>query len=184
MNHAVTTRDAILEKCRQMVTTRGWSSISIRAVASSCDVSVGAIYNYFASKAELVLATVESVFEDVFRMPFEGSFESVTACIRWAYACMASGAQRYPGFFVSHAALFSDEDKVSGRSLMDHVWKHMHAHLLLAIECDPHIRQDAFDEHLSPQGLADLIFSQLVMDLMRGMKSPDTLLTLIERSLY
>ena len=43
---------------------------------------------------------------------------------------------------------------------------------------------DAFDEHLSPQGLADLIFSQLVMDLMRGMKSPDTLLTLIERSLY
>ena len=32
----------------------------------ACGVSVGCIYNYFASKTELLSATVESIWSDIF----------------------------------------------------------------------------------------------------------------------
>ena len=45
--------------------------ISIRSVAAACGVSVGSIYNYFQSKTDLVAATVESIWADIFHTPAE-----------------------------------------------------------------------------------------------------------------
>ena len=61
MNVVVTSREDILKNSLKLIQQQGWSSVSIRAVAAACGVSVGSIYNYFDSKAELVSATVESV---------------------------------------------------------------------------------------------------------------------------
>ncbi|MGN1368593.1 MAG: TetR/AcrR family transcriptional regulator [Aristaeellaceae bacterium] len=184
LNHPATTRAAILEKSRQLIMAQGWSAISIRTLAAACGVSVGAIYNYFPSKAELLLATVDAICTDIFRMPAEGGFDSITDCIRWAYGRMADGMARYPGFFVSHAAIFTGEERQQGRAVMLQAWQHMHDQLLRAIACDPRIRPDAFDAHLTRQGLTELIFSQLLMSLTLGPSEPDALIALVERSLY
>ena len=61
MNSAATSKDEILAKSRELVRQSGWSAVSIRSVAAACGVSVGCIYNYVDSKADLVGATVESV---------------------------------------------------------------------------------------------------------------------------
>lgn len=61
MNTIVTSKEEILKTSRELIQRQGWSAVSIRSVASACGVSVGSIYNYFESKAELVGATVESV---------------------------------------------------------------------------------------------------------------------------
>lgn len=163
---------------------KGWSAISIRALAAACGVSVGAIYNYFPSKAELLLATVDTICADIFRMPAEGGFDSITDCIRWAYARLADGLTRYPGFFVSHGTIFTGEDREQGRAMMHHAWQHMHDQLLRAMERDPRIRPDAFDARLTRQGMTELIFAQLLSRLTLGGCEPDMLLALVERCLY
>ena len=61
MNTIVTSKEEILKTSRALIQEQGWSAVSIRSVAAACGVSVGSIYNYFDSKAELVSATVESV---------------------------------------------------------------------------------------------------------------------------
>ena len=59
MNTVVTSKEQILQTSRELIRQQGWSTVSIRSVAAACGVSVGSIYNYFDSKAELVGATVE-----------------------------------------------------------------------------------------------------------------------------
>lgn len=88
MNKAVTTKEEILKIGRELIRQQGWAAINIRAVAAACSVSVGSIYNYFTSKADLVGAIVESVcmrFSIVQKMkPYFGTF----ACIAWLYQQM------------------------------------------------------------------------------------------------
>lgn len=59
MNTVVTSKEEILKTSRELIQQKGWSAVNIRSVAAACGVSVGSIYNYFGSKAELVGATVE-----------------------------------------------------------------------------------------------------------------------------
>ena len=96
MNTIVTSKELIQEQ--------GWSAVSIRSVAAACGVSVGSIYNYFDSKAELVSATVESVWREIFHRPEDAAvFQDVQACVIWMYERMAYGYERYPGFFTLHS---------------------------------------------------------------------------------
>ena len=60
MNTIVTSKEEILKNSRELIREKGWAAVSIRSVASACGVSVGSIYNYYDSKAELISATVES----------------------------------------------------------------------------------------------------------------------------
>ena len=62
MNTIVTSKEEILKNSRELIREKGWAAVSIRSVASACGVSVGSIYNYYDSKAELISATVESVW--------------------------------------------------------------------------------------------------------------------------
>ena len=59
MNNTVTSKDDILAASREIISREGLPAVSIRSVAAACGVSVGSIYNYFDSKAELVGAAVE-----------------------------------------------------------------------------------------------------------------------------
>ena len=86
MNTVVTSREDILQHSRQLIQRQGWGAVSIRTVAQACGVSVGSIYNYFGSKAELVGAVVESVWQEIFRLP-QGteSFADTAARVSWLY---------------------------------------------------------------------------------------------------
>ena len=58
MNTVVTSREDILQHSRQLIQRQGWGAVSIRTVAQACGVSVGSIYKYFCSNADLVGAVV------------------------------------------------------------------------------------------------------------------------------
>ena len=109
MNVVVTSREEILKNSLKLIQQQGWSSVSIRAVAAACGVSVGSIYNYFDSKAELVSATVESVWCEIFHRPDDAAvFQDTEACVAWMYERMAYGCKQYPGFFTLHSAFIAE----------------------------------------------------------------------------
>ena len=68
MNKSVTSRDKILEECKQIVIEDGLNGINIRKVASRCNTAVGSIYYYFPSKTALVTATIENIWFEIFHM--------------------------------------------------------------------------------------------------------------------
>ena len=66
MNKIVTSKEDILKASREIASKDGLQSINMRNVAKHCGVAVGSIYNYFPSKADLIIATVEDIWKSFF----------------------------------------------------------------------------------------------------------------------
>lgn len=146
MNTIVTSKEDILKNSRELIREKGWAAVSIRSVASACGVSVGSIYNYYDSKAELISATVESVWCEIFHRPQdEAVFQDVQTCVKWMYERMAYGCEQYPGFFTLHSLGFMQEDKADGKRHMQQIWHHILNGLCTVLQQDTKIRPDAFN---------------------------------------
>lgn len=182
MRTAVISREEILEASRRMLREKGWSAIHMRSVAAQCGVAVGSLYNYFSSKTELVAATVESVWEELFHMPEEERF---CCCVQWLYDSMREGNRRYPGFLTLHAMGFTTgEGKVEGRRMMERIQSRLRDSLCRVLREDRQVNQSVFDSRLTPEGFVELVFSMLLSALLRGEDSCEPLLAVIHRVLY
>ena len=185
MNTVVTSKDEILKASRELIRERGWSAISIRSVAAACGVSVGSIYNYFDSKSDLIGATVESVWCEIFRRPEDDAvFYDVQECITWIYARMAYGCERYPGFFTLHSLGFMRKEKDDGKRRMQQTWQHIFEGLCTVLKQDENIRRDAFNERFTAEKFADVLFSQMLSALLRQDYDPSAVLEIVRRTLY
>lgn len=69
MASSVISRDELLEEAYRIADAQGLSALSIHSLAQACHVSVGTIYNHFASKDKLTTATIELFFR---RSVFDG----------------------------------------------------------------------------------------------------------------
>ncbi len=185
MNTVVTSKEEILEASRELIRQQGWSAVNIRSVASACGVSIGSIYNYFDSKADLVGATVESVWHQIFQSPEDETiFQDTQACVIWMYERLAVGCEQYPGFFTLHSMSFIGEDKSDGKRRMQHTWEHIVDGLCSVLKRDPKIRSDAFSEQFTVEKFADVLFSLMLSALFRQDYDPSAVLEIIGRTLY
>lgn len=167
MNTVVTSREDILKASRTLVQEGTAEGISIRSVAAACGVSVGSIYNYFQSKTDLVAATVESIWADIFHTPAEDRVLcSLELYISWLFQRFQYGDKMYPGFFGLHALSFSEKEKKAGRQRMENLWHHIEMGLLQVIRKDKDIREAVFSETFTPKDFAHLIFMYMISSLV------------------
>lgn len=185
MNTIVTSKEEILKTSRELFRQQRWSAFSIRSVAAACGVSVGSIYNYFDSKAELVAAVVESIWCEIFHYPEDAAvFQDVQACITWMYKRIAYGCEQYPDFFTLHSLGFMQEDKSDGKRRMQQTWQHILAGLCSVLKQDVKIRADAFTEQFTVEEFADVLFSLMLSTLLRQDYDPSAVLEIVRRTLY
>lgn len=184
MNTIVTSREDILHSSRELIRRQGWEAVNIRSVAVACGVSVGSIYNYFSSKAELVGATVESIWHEIFHFPQEPTaFADTLACVSWLYERMRYGSEKYPGFFTLHALSFGPE-KADGKQRMYQTWDHVVRRLSSVLRQDPRVRPDAFQAHFTADQFAQVLFSLLLSALLRQDYDPSVVLEIVRRTIY
>lgn len=184
LNIVVTSREAILKECRKMVMEKGITAINMRSVAAACGVAVGSIYNYFPSKADLITASVEEVWKDIFHMSDKFEFEHITDCLEWIFYRIKEGCIKYPGFFTLHSMSFTAEDKEKGRKMMEKYFGHVKQNMKLILEKDHHIREDAFNEILTKDVFVDLMFSIITSMLLQNKDEIKPLLEMVSRSIY
>lgn len=182
MKPAATSKEEILTACRELIRHQS-GALNVREVAAACGVSVGTVYNYFGSKAELAAAAVESVWYDIFRCE-EGCFSNVEECIRWLFARLEYGNRQYPGFFTLHAAAFMPAGKTEGKARMTEAWAHMITMLCAVLRQDPGVRPDAFGKDFTPEELAGLLFSLLLAAPLQGCYDSTPAVRLTRRLLY
>ena len=185
MNTIVTSKEEILKTSRALIQEQGWSAVSIRSVAAACGVSVGSIYNYFDSKAELVSATVESVWREIFHRPEDAAvFQDVQACVIWMYERMAYGYEQYPGFFTHHALGFVQQDTDDGKQQMRQTWQHILDALCNVLRHDTKVRPDAFTEQFTPEQFAGILFSLMLSAVVQQNFDPSAVLEIVRRTIY
>ena len=185
MNPMATSKENILQISRKLIQQNGWAGVNIRSVAAACGVSVGCIYNYFESKTNLLSATVESIWNDIFHHPEdEAVFQDTLSCVRWMYKQLEYGCQRYPGFFTHHALGFVQQDTADGKQQMQRAWQHILDALCTVLRNDTRIRADAFTEEFTVEKFAEMLFSLMLSALVRQDFDPSTVLEIVQRAVY
>ena len=185
MNPMATSKENILQTSRKLIQQNGWAGVNIRSVAAACGVSVGCIYNYFESKTDLLSATVESIWNDIFHRPEdEAVFQDTLSCVRWMYKQLEYGCQRYPGFFTHHALGFVQQDTADGKQQMYRAWQHILDALCTVLQNDTRIRADAFTEEFTVEKFAEMLFSLMLSALVRQDFDPSTVLEIVRRAVY
>lgn len=184
MNPMITSRESILEVSRNLIMEKG-NAINIRAVAAACGISIGTVYNYFGSKSELVAATIESVWADIFRAPEELAIRNdFIAVVSWIYDRIGWGNEKYPGFLAMHAVSFMEDDKADGRVRMEKSWQRIQAQMLAVLKNDHRVRSDAFDGKFTEGDFIKLVFSVMLAAMLQKDHNCDPLLEMIKRAIY
>lgn len=185
LNKIVTSKEEILHASRALIQKQGWKAINIRTVAKECNISIGSVYNYFENKADLITATVESVWYDIFHLSENMfSFDDFSCCIAWVFSSMKKGEERYPGFFTLHSMSFMEEEKSSGQERMAQSWLHIKKGLYCVLLHDPKVKADAFDESFTQEKFIDIIFSLILSALIRRDYDCSGITGMIRRVLY
>ena len=185
MNPMATSKENILQISRKLIQQNGWAGVNIRSVAAACGVSVGCIYNYFESKTDLLSATVESIWNDIFHHPEdEAVFQDTLSYVRWMYKQLEYGCQRYPGFFTHHALGFIQQDTADGKQQMQRAWQHILDALCTVLRNDTRIRADAFTAEFTVEKFAEMLFSLMLSALVRQDFDPSTVLEIVRRAVY
>ena len=185
MNHLATSKEDILAASRELIMENGWAAVSIRSVASKCCVSAGTIYNYYDSKADLLGATIESVWYEIFFHPEdEHVFCDVAGCISWIYERLEYGNQKFPGFFSLHSLGFMRDEKADGKKRMMQTWGHIRSGLCEVLKKDPKVRPGVFDQQFTEKQFAEILFSLMLMAMIRQDYDPTSVLMLINKTIY
>lgn len=185
MNTTVTSKEEILRISRELIQTQGWKAINMRTVAKECNISIGSIYNYFHNKSDLIAATVESVWQDIFHFPENTAvFDSFVGCVEWAFDSMKNGEERYPGFFAFHSMIFMEDEKGNGQQMMAESWKHISEGLYHVLLQDSKVDMNTFDEEFTPQKFVEIIFSLIIAAIIRHEYDCSGITGMIRRTVY
>lgn len=185
MNPKATSRETLLEASLSLAKEHGFSALNMRRIAELSGVSVGCVYRYFPSKAELMAATVEKVWESIFHKaaPCEAPGDFLS-CVSWLFACIKDGSAEYPAFFSIHSAGFQKEDLPEGRKVMAQYLGHIRGGMRAALEADSAVRQGVFNNRFSKDDFFDFVFEYLLLLGTKGAHDCGFLLGLIDKLLY
>ena len=185
MNKTLTSREAILSAGKEIIIQSGMQGLNMRDVAHKCGVSVGTIYNYFPSKSDLIVATIESVWTEI----MHDSKVCVSHCnfdeyVLSLFNSIQMSCQKYPSFFSVHSMSIASLDKNKGREVMNRYFAHIKNRLLESLHNDQRIRKDAFSSQFTKPDFVDFVFSNIITLLMKDAKSCDFLLEIVKRTIY
>lgn len=185
MNKTITSREAILSVGIEIVVKSGIPGLNIRDVAKRCGVSVGSIYNYFPTKSDLAVATVEAVWKDIMSGYKLNAIENSFADnIRSLFTTIQKGLRRYPSFFAAHSISLATTDREKGRSTMDNYLNFIKSGLLVALNNDTAVKSDVFTAEFDKEGFVNFVFGNMVALLLKQAESCDFLIETIRRILY
>lgn len=185
MNTSVTSKEAILETCRQLVSEKGLSSLNIRAVANACKVATGSLYYYFPSKDDLLLATIESVWEHIFRIKDSDTLNlPFPEYINQCFQCIQSGARKYPNFFTMHSISFASTGQTKAHESMEHYLGQIKEGMLTSLHTDEHVNKNAFHTEFTEADFVDFVLSNVLSLLVQQQNDCHVLLEIIHRTIY
>lgn len=185
MNGTITSREAILQVCRNIVAQQGIAALNMRTVAKECHIALGTLYNYFADKDALLFATVESIWKEIFHMDqrFETDL-SFPDYIAYIFDCVQQGAAAYPNFLTDHSISIAKGKKDKAKSTMEHYLAHMKAGLRKVLEADDAVADHVFSAAFTESDFIDFVLDHMLLLLVAGRTSCATLVELIRRILY
>lgn len=178
-------KEKILVISREIVAEEGLNSLSIRKLAARCDLAVGSIYNYFPSKDDLLIETIESVWEDIFKIEDKNQeFDDFIKYLDHVLDHLITGIKKYPNFFNIHSLSFKSKNKDKAKSYMDFYLEKLKTEMICILNRDKKIKEEAFNDIFSKDDLIKYILTTSICFIVDKNYDKDLFLKVIEKIIY
>lgn len=184
MNPPNTSREEILRVCRKIVSEQGLHALNMRALAKECGIALGTLYNYYADKDELVIAAIESVWQDIFGESEPESGVSFTEYVAGTYLRIHNGLSGYPDFFAAHSIAVAGSAKGRARGAMERCFGLIREELLKALHSDCNVDRSTFTQAFTEENLVEHILDSITILIIKGKPDCSALTEILERILY
>ena len=181
----IISKEKILKESRDLVAEEGLDALSIRKLAKKCDLAVGTIYNYFSSKDDLMISTIESVWEDIFRIEdYDQKANDFLKYLSDIFTHLSLGIEKYPNFFTIHSLSFKSQSIGKAKDSMATYIEKLRENLIYILDKDPNIKKDAFDDDFTKDDLVEFIISTSLCFIVDKNYNKDLLLKIVKKTLY
>lgn len=178
-------RESILKESRDLVSKEGLKALSIRKLAKNCGVAVGTIYNYFTSKDDLLISTIESVWEDIFMIDdLKGDSIDFVKYLEDIFNHLSYGIKKYPNFFTIYSLSFKAQSVDKAKNSMARYIENISQNMTKILDNDPNIRKDAFDEDFTKEDLLNFILSTSFSFVVDKNFDTNLLIKIVKKILY
>lgn len=185
MANPITSKESILKVAREIVSKEGLKALNIRKIARECDIAIGSVYYYFPSKDKLMIEVIESVWEDIFRIEEMDSEDiSFVDFIEKIFNHTEEGIKKYPNFFSIHSLTFKVQNMNKAKDSMTKFIDKFKENLLISIERDESINQNAFNSDFTKEQLVEFILSALMSLVLQKNYDTKTLTYMIKKTIY
>lgn len=187
-NHAVASRERIRDAAFDLASSEGLAALSIRAVASRCNVAVGTVYNYYPTKSDLVNDVVAQFWRESFSgamdiLATDGPDDFLALCHDLSLR-LRRALERFRAEFLADLETLDAFDLAMARKREEESFAHVCAGLRTALLRDPAVREDRLTGPLAPEPLCALVWETMVTAARRGEDLDETLLALLRTALY
>lgn len=185
-NKAVISKQRILETASSLFRQSGASTLSVRSVAAACGVSVGSIYNYFPTKADLVAEVVgafwrESLHREMF---IAASGENFVSFCERLLEDLRSTLEEFRRDLLAQLKALDTESLHEVRRREEAAFAHIRKGLVVAMKNDPGMHLEAIGGEEAADRLAAVVWSSMVSSLERDDDSCTVLFALMRAALY
>lgn len=186
MNKVVTSKEELLDIAQQIVFQYGIDQLSIRKLAKKLNISVGAVYNYFPSKSDLLLAIVENFWKSMFHkdictlsetLPFADFYELV-------YLRLAEHMEDFFSVLLGQMDILRTTEKERGKLMEEQYQVHMRNGFLYALQQDHNIPDNVWNDCFTKEAFIDFLFEHMMHDLSAQRKDCKLTKEIIRRLLY
>lgn len=187
MNKIITSKAELLAAALRLIEEQGMQALSIRELAAAAGVSVGSVYNYFASKDELVLEVTEAFWRDAFHQDANCTTKEPQAFDCFfveIYDRMSRALEKFRRVHLPLLGGLFGEHKQAAKLLEERYFSHMQAGMLRVLLADKNLSKQRFDDTVSPERLVEFLLHAMIAEIARGQEDPSFLLSLVRRLIY
>lgn len=178
-------REELLARAYETADKYGLASLSVRGLATECDVSVGTIYNYFSSKTELTTATAELYFKRAFFEEFchpSDDERFLDYCVRM-FESMVKTLEHFRIHWLKGADSLPAAEKAAAHLREEKSFSHIRSGLITIFENDAAIRPDR-PECLSAEAVSEFTLRNVLAELKSEKPDCSVLFTMLDEALY
>lgn len=169
---------------RKIAAEKGLKALNMRAVAGECGIALGTLYNYFSDKEELLIATISSLWQDLFHLSRETRGNPLfTEYAETLFKSVRERISAYPDFFTTHSAVIANSGKNRALNAMEQCTAEIRGTLLAVLREDSAVSADAFGEGMTEESFVEFVLDSIIMLLMQN-KPCDALIAVIGRTIY
>lgn len=185
MNKTIVSREVILEAAKKISYQDGLEKLNIRDTASICNISIGTVYNYFPSKADLVVA----VIQDFWAKAFHGQLmiqenKSFIDVYKHVYKILFHNLSLFKAGLLQQISLLDDIEKCKGKKTENEYLAHIHNFLLECLSNDANVDNSIWKEHFTKEKFIDFTMSIMLNNVKSGKQDCEFLLIVITKILY